>query len=78
MKRKATIQKQAMIEALKSRYHVIEWDGGYNLYDTTKPARQTNCGDFVAQIYLNNDYSKYVYKFIIILLNRFLRPCDAK
>lgn len=61
MKRKATTQKQAMIEALQPRYHVIEWDGGYNLYDTTKPARQTNCGDFVAQIYLNNDYSKYVY-----------------
>lgn len=61
MKRKATTQKQAMIEALKPHYYVLEWDGGYNLYDTTKPARQTNCGDFVAQIYLNNDYSKYVY-----------------
>lgn len=61
MKRKATTQKQAMIEALKPRYYVLEWDGGYNLYDTTKPAKLTQFGDFVAQIYLSNDYTKYVY-----------------
>lgn len=50
-----------MIEALKPRYYVLEWDGGYNLYDTTKPAKFTQVGDFVAQIYLSNDYTKYVY-----------------
>lgn len=61
MKRKATIQKKAMLDALQSRYHTIEWDGGYNLYDKTKPARFTNAGDFVAQVYLNNECTKYVY-----------------
>ena len=61
MKRKDSAKKQAMLDALKPRYYLIEWDGGYNLYDTTKPAKQTNGGDFVAQIYLNNDYTKYVY-----------------
>ena len=54
-------KKKALIDALKPRYYVFEWEGGYNLYDTTKPARQTQCGDFVAQIYLSNDYTKYVY-----------------
>lgn len=61
MKRKDSTKKQTMLDALKPRYYVLEWDGGYNLYDTTKPAKQTNNGDFVAQIYLNNDYTKYVY-----------------
>lgn len=54
-------QRKAMLDALQPRYYVFEWDGGYNLYDTTKPARYTQCGDFVAQIYLNNDCTKYVF-----------------
>lgn len=61
MKRTDKAKKQAMLDALKPRYYIIEWEGGYNLYDTTKPVRQTNSGDFVAQIYLSNDYTKYVY-----------------
>ena len=61
MKRKENAKKKAMIDALQPRYYVLEWEGGYNLYDTTKPARQTQCGDFVAQIYLSNDNEKYVY-----------------
>lgn len=61
MKRSVKSQKKAMLDALQPRYYVLEWEGGYNLYDTTKPARQTNCGDFVAQIYLSNDHTKYVY-----------------
>ena len=61
MRKKANEQKDAMIEALKPRYHVLPWEGGYNLYDTTKPAKYTNVGDFVAQIYLSNDYTKYVF-----------------
>ena len=54
-------QRKAMLDALQPRYYVFEWDGGYNLYDTTKPARYTQCGDFVAQIYLNKDCTKYVF-----------------
>lgn len=54
-------QRKAMLDALQPRYYVFEWDGGYNLYDTTKPAKYTQCGDFVAQIYLNNDCTKYVF-----------------
>lgn len=50
-----------MLDALKPRYYFLEWDGGYNLYDTTKPAKQTQKGDFVAQIYLSNSYTDYVY-----------------
>lgn len=61
MKKDIKAKKQAMLDALKPRYYFLEWDGGYNLYDTAKPARQTNSGDFVAQIYLSNDYTKYVY-----------------
>lgn len=61
MRKKVNEQKDAMIEALKPRYHVLPWEGGYNLYDTTKPAKFTNVGDFVAQIYLSNDYTKYVF-----------------
>ena len=54
-------QRKAMLDALQPRYYVFEWDGGYSLYDTTKPAKYTQCGDFVAQIYLNNDFTKYVF-----------------
>lgn len=61
MKRKDSAKKQAMLDALQPRYYVFKWDGGYNLYDTTKPARYTQRGDFVAQIYLNNDCTKYVF-----------------
>lgn len=61
MRKKANEQKDAMIEALKPHYYVLPWEGGYNLYDTTKPAKYTNVGDFVAQIYLSNDYTKYVF-----------------
>ncbi len=61
MRKKVNEQKDAMIEALKPRYYVLPWEGGYNLYDTTKPAKFTNAGDFVAQIYLSNDYTKYVF-----------------
>ena len=60
MKRKANIQKQAMIEALKPRYYVLEWDGGYNLYDTTKPAKQTQVGGIVMEdiVYIDQHYDK--------------------
>ena len=61
MKRSAKTTKKAMLDALQPRYYVFEWDGGYNLYDTTKPAKYTNGGDFVAQIYLSNDHTKYVF-----------------
>lgn len=61
MKKQEKIRQKEMIEALKPRYHVLKWEGGYNLYDTTKPAKFTQVGDFVAQIYLSNDYTKYVY-----------------
>ena len=30
MKKDQKTKKKAMIEALQPRYHVIEWDGGYN------------------------------------------------
>ena len=61
MKRKENSKKKAMIDALQPRYYVLEWEGGYSLYDTTKPAKYTNSGDFVAQIYLSSDNTKYVY-----------------
>lgn len=61
MRGRKNTQQESMLEALKPRYIVLPWEGGYNLYDTTKPAKQTNCGDFVAQIYLTNDYSRYVF-----------------
>lgn len=30
MKKKVNEQKDAMIEALKPRYYVLPWEGGYN------------------------------------------------
>lgn len=61
MRTNAKTKSKTMLDALQPRYYVFEWDGGYNLYDTTKPTRYNQRGDFVAQIYLNNDYTKYVY-----------------
>lgn len=54
--------KKKLLENLRKRYHVLAWDGGYNLYDGTKPDKgTTNVGPFVAFITIGRAATTYQY-----------------
>ena len=65
MRTKDTITKgkKKLLQNLKDRYTVLEWDGGYSLYDARKEDRGTTngIGPFVAFITIGSTATTYQY-----------------